>query len=192
MRSAVTKFSIDSLSVFFVPGLSFFRTGVQGLGNPLTFGWWYYTTGYSAQGPSHRMAGMGDNTAETSRDDLLISPELWLRAGSDNIFSFWVQVVNGLGLDFFLLNEFGPHLIVFMLVLIIFYSTFKYLNNLKTLNMYLMLLVTQITIILFEKIISQLMFGFYFNLNDFLEIAIFSIILSYPVFYIFSKIDRLK
>ena len=72
----------------------------------------------------------------------------------------------------------------------IFYSTFKYLNNLKTLNMYLMLLVTQITIILFEKIISQLMFGFYFNLNDFLEIAIFSIILSYPVFYIFSKIDR--
>ena len=101
-------------------------------------------------------------------------------------FLYW------LGLDFFLLNEFGPHLIVFMLVLIIFYSTFKYLNNLKTLNMYLMLLVTQITIILFEKIISQLMFGFYFNLNDFLEIAIFSIILSYPVFYIFSKIDRLK
>ena len=103
-----------------------------------------------------------------------------------------IYFLYGLGLDFFLLNEFGPPLIVFMLVLIIFYSTFKYLNNLKTLNMYLILLVTQITIILFEKIISQLMFGFYFNLNDFLEIAIFSIILSYPVFYIFSKIDRLK
>ena len=103
-----------------------------------------------------------------------------------------IYFLYGLGLDFFLLNEFGPHLIVFMLLLIIFYSTFKYLNNLKTLNMYLILLVTQITIILFEKIISQLMFGFYFNLNDFLEIAIFSIILSYPVFYIFSKIDRLK
>ena len=103
-----------------------------------------------------------------------------------------IYFLYGLGLDFFLLNKFGPHLIAFMLVLIIFYSTFKYLNNLKTLNMYLILLVTQITIILFEKIISQLMFGFYFNLNDFLEIAIFSIILSYPVFYIFSKIDRLK
>ena len=98
----------------------------------------------------------------------------------------------GLGLDLFWINEIGPHLITFMFALSIFYLTFKYLNNLKKLNIYLMLLMTQITIILFEKIISQLMFGFYFNLNDFLEIAIFSIILSYPVFYIFSKIDRLK
>ena len=98
----------------------------------------------------------------------------------------------GLGLDLFWINEIGPHLITFMFALSIFYLTFKYLNNLRKLNIYLMLLMTQITIILFEKIISQLMFGFYFNLNDFLEIAIFSIILSYPVFYIFSKIDRLK
>jgi len=104
---------------------------------------------------------------------------------------YLIYLLYGLGLDLFLINEIGPHLIIFMLVLIIFYSTFKYLNNLKMLKMYLMLLVMQITMILFEMIISQLMFGFSFNLNYFLEIAIFSIIFSYPVFYIFSKIDRL-
>ncbi|MDC0057015.1 hypothetical protein OAJ74_02560, partial [Alphaproteobacteria bacterium] len=43
----------------------------------------------------------------------------------------------------FWLNEIGPHLIVFMLALIIFYLTFKYLNNFRKLNIYLILLVTQ-------------------------------------------------
>jgi len=96
----------------------------------------------------------------------------------------------GLGLDLFLINEIGPHLIVLMLALIIFYLTFKYLNNLRKLNIYLMLLITQMTMICFEMIISQLMFGFSFHLNNFLEIVFLSIILSYPIFIIFSKIDR--
>ena len=102
---------------------------------------------------------------------------------------YLVYFLYGLGLDLFLINEIGPHLIVFMLALIIFYLTFKYLNNLRKLNMYLMLLITQMTMIFFEMIISQLMFGFSFHLNNFLEIVFLSIILSYPIFIIFSKID---
>ena len=102
---------------------------------------------------------------------------------------YLIYFLYGLGLDLFWINEIGPHLIVFMSVLIIFYTSFKYLNNLKSLNMFLILLITQITMILFEMIISQLMFGFSFNLNYFLEIAFLSIIFSYPVFIIFSKID---
>ena len=101
------------------------------------------------------------------------------------IFSLYV-----LGLDLFWINEIGPHLITFMFALSIFYLTFKYLNNLRKLNIYLMLLITQMTMICFEMIISQLMFGFSFHLNNFLEIAFLSIIFSYPVFIIFSKIDK--
>jgi len=63
-------------------------------------------------------------------------------------------------------------------------------NNLRKLNVYLMLLMTQITMILFEMFISQMMFGFSFNLSYFLKIALLSIIFSYPIFIIFSKIDR--
>ena len=102
---------------------------------------------------------------------------------------YLIYFLYGLGFDLFWINEIGPHLIVFMLALMIFYLTFKYLNNLRKMNIYLMLLITQITMILFEMIISQLMFGFSFNLNYFLEIAFLSIIFSYPVFIIFSKID---
>ena len=103
---------------------------------------------------------------------------------------YLIYFLYGLGFDLFWINEIGPHLIVFMLALMIFYLTFKYLNNLRKMNIYLMLLITQITMILFEMIISQLMFGFSFNLNYFLEIAFLSIIFSYPVFILFSKIDK--
>ena len=103
---------------------------------------------------------------------------------------YLIYFLYGLGFDLIWINEIGPHLIVFMLALMIFYLTLKYLNNLRKMNIYLMLLITQITMILFEMIISQLMFGFSFNLNYFLEIAFLSIIFSYPVFIIFSKIDK--
>jgi len=105
---------------------------------------------------------------------------------------YLVYFLYGLGLDMFWLNEIGPHLIVFMSSLIIFYLTFKYLNNFRKLNIYLILLVIQTTMILFEMIVSQLMFGHSFVFNNFLQIIFFSIIFSYPVFIIFSKIDRFK
>ena len=103
---------------------------------------------------------------------------------------YLIYFLYGLGLDLFWINEIGPHLIIFMFALSIFYLTFKYLNNLRKLNVYLMLLMTQITMILFEMFISQMMFGFSFNLSYFLKIALLSIIFSYPIFIIFSKIDR--
>ena len=81
---------------------------------------------------------------------------------------YLIYFLYGLGLDLFWIIEIGPHLITFMFALSIFYLTFKYLNNLRKLYIYLMLLMTQITMILFEMIISQLMFGFSFNLNYFL------------------------
>ena len=104
---------------------------------------------------------------------------------------YLIYFLYGLGLDLFWIDEIGPHLITFMFALSIFYFTFKYLNNLRKLNIYLMLLTIQITMILFEMFISQMMFGFSFNFSYFLKIALLSIILSYPIFIIFSKIDRL-
>ena len=103
---------------------------------------------------------------------------------------YLIYFLYGLGLDLFWINEIGPHLIVFMFALIIFYLTFKYLNNLKILNTYLLLLIMQLTMIFIEMIISQLMFGFSFNLDYFLKIVFLSIIFSYPIFIMFSKIDR--
>ncbi|MEL1227300.1 MAG: choice-of-anchor J domain-containing protein, partial [Candidatus Neomarinimicrobiota bacterium] len=54
------------------------------------FGWWYYTAGFGAAFGSHWMAGLGMAGSGTA-DDWLISPILWLRPGTDNLLSFYVN-----------------------------------------------------------------------------------------------------
>ena len=58
------------------------------------FGWWYYTAGYGAADNSHWMAGLGGAGAG-SADDWLISPELWLRPGTDNLLTFYSNMNGG-------------------------------------------------------------------------------------------------
>ena len=55
-----------------------------------SFSWWYYTAGYGAAFNSHWMAGLGMAGSGTA-DDYLISPLLWLRPGTDNLLSFYVN-----------------------------------------------------------------------------------------------------
>ena len=54
------------------------------------FSWWYYTAGFGAAFGSHWMAGLGMAGSGTA-DDWLISPILWLRPGTDNLLSFYVN-----------------------------------------------------------------------------------------------------
>ena len=58
------------------------------------FGWWYYTAGYGAADNSHWMAGLGGAGAGAA-DDWLISPELWLRPGTDNLLTFYSNMNAG-------------------------------------------------------------------------------------------------
>ena len=58
------------------------------------FSWWYYTAGYGAVDGSHWMAGLGMAGAGDA-DDWLVSPELHLRPGTDNILSFYTNMNAG-------------------------------------------------------------------------------------------------
>ena len=59
------------------------------------FSWWYYTAGYGAADGSHWMAGLGMASSGGTADDWLISPNLWLRPGTDNMLSFYVNTNGG-------------------------------------------------------------------------------------------------
>ena len=59
------------------------------------FSWWYYTAGYGAADGSHWMAGLGMAASGGTADDWLISPNLWLRPGTDNVLSFYVNTNGG-------------------------------------------------------------------------------------------------
>ena len=59
-----------------------------------------------------------------------------------------VYFLCGLGIDLLLINQIGPHVLVFMLLLIILRQTKKSLQYLNSLKIYLMILLIQATIIL--------------------------------------------
>ena len=98
----------------------------------------------------------------------------------------------GLGLDMFWLNEIGPHLFIFLFILVFFNLTKRYLYNINSLTIYFLILFFQIIMIYLELMISNLFFGLKIEYFLFFQIIFLSILISYPIFFIFSKIDRLN
>ena len=99
----------------------------------------------------------------------------------------------GLGIDLLLLNnQIGPHLFFFMTILIFFNQTKKYYLNLNSKKIYLIILLTQSIIIFFEMIITHWLFDYNFELYAYIKLLFISLVISYPIFFIFSKIDNLN
>ena len=68
---------------------------VNANGDAEEWSWWYYTAGFGAADGSHWMAGLGMGSSGLDADDWLISPDLWLRPGTDNILSFYTRMHDG-------------------------------------------------------------------------------------------------
>ena len=98
----------------------------------------------------------------------------------------------GLGLDIFWINEIGPHLMIFMIVLFFFYLVYKYLYNLSSIQIYLILITVQLLMFFLEMILSQVLFNYVFNFELFFRLILMTLIMSYPVFYLFLKLDNLN
>ena len=68
----------------------------------------------------------------------------------------------------------------------------KYFNYLNSLRIYLLILFILLLIILLEMLLTNFFFDYDFNLDKYLIFIFISIISSYPIFFIFSKIDKLQ
>ena len=105
---------------------------------------------------------------------------------------YFIFFLYGLGLDVLWLNEIGPHLIVFMFMLVFFNLTKKYWYNLNSYKVYIMIMILQFIIISLEIIFSYVFFQYIYYLNHFLQIFFISILISFPTFLFFSYIDKYK
>ena len=103
-----------------------------------------------------------------------------------------IYFLYGLGIDILLINQIGPHLFIFMTLLFFFYLTKKYFIYLSSQRIYLLILFIHLSIILLEMLLTSFFFDYDFNLDKYLKFIIISIISSYPIFFIFSKIDNLQ
>ena len=105
---------------------------------------------------------------------------------------YFIFFLYGLGLDVLWLNEIGPHLLVFMFILIFFNLSKKYWYKLNSYKIYIVILILQLIIIILEIMFSFLFFQYSINLNHFLQILFISIFISFPTFLFFSYIDKFK
>ena len=117
---------------------------------------------------------------------------IYLGIFQNRISLYFIYFIYAIMLDILLLNEIGPHLIIFFLILVILNISFKYLYNLSSLKVYFLIILIQIFMISAQMVISYLFYNIHFNYNNFFEIIILSIILSYPILIIFSKLDKIN
>ena len=103
-----------------------------------------------------------------------------------------IYFLYGLGIDILLINQIGPHLFIFMTLLFFLNLTKKYFTYLSSQKIYLLILLIQLLIILLEMLLTSFFFDYDFNLDKYLKFIFISIISSYPIFFIFSKIDNLQ
>ena len=102
-----------------------------------------------------------------------------------------IYFLYGLGIDLLLINQIGIHLPVFMILLFFFKQTKKYFQILNSNKIYLAILLIQIIIIFLEMIITSWFFGYTFDLYIYFKYVLISLLISYPMFFIFIKIDKL-
>jgi hypothetical protein len=105
---------------------------------------------------------------------------------------FIIYFLYGLILDILLFNEIGPHLLVFMITLIFLKLLLKYLYGLNSFKIYILLIFMQSLMIFSEIFLGYIFFDFKFDFIFFIKIIILCMILSYPIFILFSKIDQIK
>ena len=103
---------------------------------------------------------------------------------------YFIYFLYGLGLDLFLINEIGPHLAVYMVLIIFLYQSKKIFQNLTPKKIYILILLIQLIVIFLEMIIANILFHYIFDYYIYLKMFIFSFIILYPTLFLFSKIDN--
>jgi len=106
-------------------------------------------------------------------------------------FLFFIFFITGIICDIFLLNELGPHMISFMLLALLLSQIRKTILNLNPMKIILIFSLLYFLTLICEIVLSFFFFNYNFNIENIkMNIFIF-LLIFYPTFYFFSKIDKL-
>ena len=105
---------------------------------------------------------------------------------------YFINFFYGILLDIMWFSEIGPHLIVFISILILLKFFQKQLYSLTSLKMYILIILLHFLMIMFESFLTFILLGYNAEIFSLLKILLLSLFLSYPLFFIFIKIDSLK
>ena len=108
-----------------------------------------------------------------------------------HIMLYLVFFVLGIIFDISLLNEIGPHLITFVLLILLLSQIKKFYTLLSSNKILLIIILILSLTLISEMLISLILFNYGVNFSILLNNLLISLLISYPTFYLFSKIDML-
>ena len=108
-----------------------------------------------------------------------------------HFFFYFIFFLYGIFFDILLLNDIGPHLLVFISLLVIISFLKKFLFNLSSIKVFYLIIVLMFLIFLFEMIFANIILNYNFDYNKYIQLCIIGLIIIFPVFFLFSKIDKL-
>ena len=106
-------------------------------------------------------------------------------------FLFFIFFLSGILLDLSLLNEIGPHLLTFMILIIFLSRVQKMLIRFNSLKMIFFIIIVLFLVLFLEKIITYLLFNYTFDIEGYLKSIFLSFLIIFPVFFFFQKIDNM-
>ena len=107
------------------------------------------------------------------------------------IILYFVFFITGMIFDIFLLNEIGPHIIILMILIPLLNRVKKVISTSSSYRIYAFIIFILFIVFLLEMIIALLLFNFDFQIKYLLKNIYISLIISFPTFYFFHKIDRI-
>ena len=108
-----------------------------------------------------------------------------------HFFLYFVFFLYGIFFDIILLNDIGPHLLVFIFLLVIISFLKKFLFNLSPIKIFYVIIILMFLIFLFEMIFADIILEYNFDYYKYFKLSIIGTIIISPVIFLFSKIDKL-
>ena len=104
---------------------------------------------------------------------------------------YFIFLFYGLLFDIFLLDEIGPHLLVFVNLLLLISLIKNYLYNLNSLKVFYFIFLLIFVIYFFEMVLADLFFNYNFNFYNYFIVCITSSVILLPITFLFSKLDKI-
>ena len=106
------------------------------------------------------------------------------------ITMYFVYFIAGIIFDIFLLIEIGPHVFTFMILILVLKKLQRFIIILSSKKTFILIIIILLLSLICEMFLSLILFNFSFDMFYLLKSTLTSLLISYPVFYIFNKIDR--
>mgnify|MGYP001469733330 CR=1 FL=1 len=110
------------------------------------------------------------------------------------VLLIFIFFITGLILDLSLVaTNFGAHIFTFMILILLLYKINKFLFNYSSKNiLFFIIFILAMCLFIEEMYLHFMLINHSFNLNNYLQNILISLLISYPIFFLFKIIDEIN